>query len=354
MVKVFILGASGFIGCEFSSCELILFLLSVISNLLLLVAVALALRRNGHRVYGLVRSPAKGLDLAKNEITPVIGDIFQPSSWTSVIESEGIDVIIDSSRVHQNVSKVLTEAKRLGEARLKGLKRGPKLGFVLFSGSWVHGDQPDARDIVNELTAPTPLEMVAWRPAVENELLSFSDVLDTVVIRPTMVYGGSGSLLSMVLAPIAAAVKRGASEAKVLGRRFEFAAIHKDDVADFTLKVVEKVGNSCFIFIFSILEVSLLTMQISYVGALSYPVFDITAQHESYTDIIEAAAKHMGFTGAIIYRNPEGLMASLEQAILTQFNTSSDRARTYLGWEPKHRDIMGQIDVYTAAMVANQ
>jgi len=92
-------------------------------------------------------------------------------------------------------------------------------------------------------------------------------------------------------------------------------------------------------------------MQISYVGALSYPVFDITAQHESYTDIIEAAAKHMGFTGAIIYRNPEG---RLEQAILTQFNTSSDRARTYLGWEPRHRDILGQIDVYTAAMVANQ
>jgi len=95
-------------------------------------------------------------------------------------------------------------------------------------------------------------------------------------------------------------------------------------------------------------------MQISYVGALSYPLFDITAQHESYTDIIEAAAKYMGFAGAIIYRNPEGRMARLEQAILTQFNTSSDRARTYLGWEPRHRDIMGQIDIYTAAMVANQ
>lgn len=157
-------------------------------------------------------------------------------------------MIIDTSNVHQDVSKVLTEAKRLGEARLKGLKRGPKLGFVLFSGSWVHGDQPDARDIVNELTAPTPFEMVAWRPAVENELLSFSDVLDAVVIRPTMVYGGSGSLLSMVLAPIAAAVKGGASEVKVLGRKVEFPVIHKDDVADFTLKVVEKVGNSLFYF----------------------------------------------------------------------------------------------------------
>ena len=153
-------------------------------------------------------------------------------------------MIIDSSDVRQDMGKVLAEAKRLGEARLKGLKRGPKLGFILFSGSWVHGDQPDARDIVNELTAPTPFEMVAWRPAVENELLSFNDVLDAVVIRPTMVYGGSGSLLSMILAPIAAAVKRGASEAKVLGRRIEFSVIHKDDVADFTLKVVEKVGNS--------------------------------------------------------------------------------------------------------------
>ncbi|PUU73713.1 hypothetical protein B9Z19DRAFT_1196731 [Tuber borchii] len=311
MVKVFILGASGFIG----------------------FAIALALRRNGHRVYGLVRDSVKGLNLAKHEITPVIGDILRPSSWTFVIECEGIDVVIDSSNVHQNMSKVLTEAKRLGEARLKGLKRGPKLGFILLSGSWVHGDQPDARDIVNELTAPTPVEMVAWRSAVENELLSSSDVLDAVVIRPTMLYGGSGSIFSMLLAPIAAAVKGGASEARVLGRKIELPVIHKDDVADFTLKVVEKI---------------------SYVGALSYPVFDITAQHESYTDIIEAAAKHMGFTGAIIYRDPEGPLATLEHAILTQFNTSSDRARTYLGWEPRHRDIMGQIDVYTASIVANQ
>ncbi|PWW73769.1 NAD(P)-binding protein [Tuber magnatum] len=311
MVKVFILGASGFIG----------------------FAVALALRRNGHRVYGLVRDAGKGLNLAKHEITPIIGDILQPSSWTFVVESEGIDVIIDLSNVAQDSGKILTEVKRLGEARLQGLKRGPKLGFILFSGTWVHGDQPDARDIVNELTTPTPLDMVAWRPATENQVLGSSDVLDAVVIRPTMLYGGSGSIFSMLLAPIAAGVKEGASEAKVLGRKFELAVIHKDDVADFTLRVVEKI---------------------SYVGALSYPLFDIAAQHESYTDIIEAAAKYMGFTGAIVYRDPEGPMAMFEQAILTQFNTSSDRARTYLGWEPRHRDIMGQIDIYTAAMVANQ
>ncbi|CAZ83209.1 unnamed protein product [Tuber melanosporum] len=254
MVKVFVLGSSGFIG----------------------FAVALALRRNGHRVYGLVRDPAKVPNLAKHEITPVIGDVLQPSSWTSVIESEGIDVIVDSS----NIGK----------------------------------------------------DLVAWRPATENELLSLSDVLDVAVIRPTMVYGGSGSIFSMLVAPIAAAVKEGASEVKVLGRKFELSVIHKDDVADFTLKVVEKI---------------------SYVGALSYSVFDITTQHESYTDIIEAAAKHMGFTGAITYRDPEGTMTMLEQAILTQFNTSSDRARTYLGWEPRHRDIMGQIDIYAATMVAH-
>ncbi|KAG0634403.1 hypothetical protein HOY80DRAFT_928799 [Tuber brumale] len=310
MVKVFILGSSGFIG----------------------FAVALALRRNGHRVYGLVRDAAKGANLAKHEITPVIGDILQLSSWTSVIESEGIDVIVDSSDVGKDVSKIFTEVKRLGETRLSGLHRGPKLGFILLSGTWVHGDQPDARDVVNELTTPSPLELVAWRPAAENELLSLSDVLDVAVIRPTMLYGGSGSIFSMVLAPVAAAVKEGSSEVKVVGRKFEISVIHKDDVADFTLKVVEKI---------------------SYVGALSYPVFDIATQHESYTDIIEAVAKHMGFTGAITYRDPEGPRAMYEQAILAQFNTSSDRARTYLGWEPRHRDIMGQIDVYTAAMAAH-
>ena len=63
-MKVFITGATGYIGFR----------------------VALALRRAGHGVWGLVRSQEKGEALAKNEIIPVIGNMQRPESYLAVAE----------------------------------------------------------------------------------------------------------------------------------------------------------------------------------------------------------------------------------------------------------------------------
>jgi uncharacterized protein YbjT (DUF2867 family) len=57
-MRVFVTGATGYVG----------------------FSVATALRRAGHRVWGLARSEAKARRLAQHEIEPVVGDLADPGS----------------------------------------------------------------------------------------------------------------------------------------------------------------------------------------------------------------------------------------------------------------------------------
>src|SRR2546426_9684502 len=63
-MRVFLTGATGYVG----------------------FAVATALRRAGHDVYGLTRAAAKVPQLARQEIRPVIGDIGDPKSYADTAE----------------------------------------------------------------------------------------------------------------------------------------------------------------------------------------------------------------------------------------------------------------------------
>lgn len=63
-MKIFVTGASGFIGFE----------------------VCIGLRRAGHHVFGLVRSADKAKILEQNEIVAVVGDLHHPESYINVAE----------------------------------------------------------------------------------------------------------------------------------------------------------------------------------------------------------------------------------------------------------------------------
>jgi len=63
-MRVFVTGATGYVG----------------------FAVATALRRAGHDVYGLTRGAAKASQLARQEIHPVQGDIGDPKSYADAAE----------------------------------------------------------------------------------------------------------------------------------------------------------------------------------------------------------------------------------------------------------------------------
>ena len=81
MLNILVVGATGYIGSALTS----------------------SLTRSGdHHVYGLARTAEKALQLTKEEVTPIIGDINSPS-LLSAIEDLHIDVVVDVSGANQYV-----------------------------------------------------------------------------------------------------------------------------------------------------------------------------------------------------------------------------------------------------------
>ena len=118
----------------------------------------------------------------------------------------------------------------------------PKVTYIYTSGTWVHGE--NRIDFVTDTTPITsPAEMVAWRPAQEQRVIT-NTTLNGLVIRPAMLYGRSGSILASLF--------KSASEGRVAwpgtpGGRF--ALVHADDLADLYVRATEKsalVGGKIF------------------------------------------------------------------------------------------------------------
>src|SRR4051794_5697155 len=97
--------------------------------------IALALRRAGHSVYGIARTPVKAKEPLLQDIYPVQGTVEEPSTWVPLVVSS-MDIVIDSSSSANGVSDSIIDAVLTTE-RIK--QRGTRLGLMYVSGTWVHG-----------------------------------------------------------------------------------------------------------------------------------------------------------------------------------------------------------------------
>ena len=118
----------------------------------------------------------------------------------------------------------------------------PKLTYIYTSGTWVHGH--DLKNVKTDTTPITnPAELVAWRPAQEQRVVTNS-VLNGIVVRPALLYGRSGSIVGMLF--------KNAVEGKVAWfgtSESRWAVIHADDLAEMYLLLAEKaqlVGGKIF------------------------------------------------------------------------------------------------------------
>lgn len=108
-----------------------------------------------------------------------------------------------------------------------------KISYIYTSGTWVLGE--NRTDIFSDTTPTTsPISLVAWRPALEQRVIK-NTILNGIVIRPTLVYGRSGSITAIFF--------KGASEGKVTwfgtpGGRI--ATVHADDLAELYVLTAEK------------------------------------------------------------------------------------------------------------------
>ncbi|KAG9229200.1 hypothetical protein BJ875DRAFT_475563 [Amylocarpus encephaloides] len=320
MVNVLVIGATGYIG----------------------QALTQSLLRSGnHRVFGLARTPQKARDLRREEVIPIQGSISDSVGFLTAIGNLHINVVVDVAGANHESHILLKQLKELGIARIeKARKEGvpvPKLGFIYCSGVWVHGSSHEpVNDLVPVAASNSPCppaELTSWRPKLENETLAASDVLDVMVIRPGLVYGRSHAIWTGFFDAIIDAKEKGQeSVALAIEPDSRPGLIHVDDVATGFHVAIDKLPL------------------ISGTGV--YPIFDLVTSSESMRDIMEFAAKELGFSGKIEWMGAgDDLFA---KAMSTSMNGSSGRAQTILGWEPKRIGLVQSMDVYASAYKASK
>lgn len=245
--------------------------------------------------------------------------------------------------------KILDDVREAGRERLEreGEGGGGKLGFVYTSGMWVHGSSSrgepcsDLDPVGSEESKAQPPRLVAWRPQLERDVLGARDVLDTVVVRPALVYGREHAIWSSFFGPVVKAAK-GASHDDddrivrlPLDPECRWGLVHVDDVAEGLRCAVEKLPL------------------ISGTGV--YPVFDLMTSHELTRDVVESFAEKVGLEGKgrveYVKAEEDDLFA---EAMQTSRVGDSSRAEQLLGWVPRKRGFVAGMDVYAKAFVAAQ
>ena len=128
------------------------------------------------------------------------------------------------------LSSISTAAKDLR------LSSAPRLTYIYTSGTWVHGE--NRKDIVTDTTPCTnPIKFAAWR--LDQEQLVVTDPnLNGIVIRPSLLYGRSGSLF----APLFKSASEGNKVAWYGTPGGQYALIHTDDLADLYVRASEKAA----------------------------------------------------------------------------------------------------------------
>ncbi|HYW53672.1 MAG TPA: NAD-dependent epimerase/dehydratase family protein [Candidatus Elarobacter sp.] len=163
-MPVFVTGGTGYIG----------------------TSVVRELRRRTHAVRALARSDAAEAKLRALGAEPVRGEMRDLGVLRA--EAARADAVIHCAVEYSNEGVAVERAAL--EALLDALPAGRT--FVYTSGCWVYGSRGDA--VVDETAPLAPLELVAWRPAHEQLVLSQEARLRAVVLRPAIVYGDGGGI----------------------------------------------------------------------------------------------------------------------------------------------------------------
>jgi nucleoside-diphosphate-sugar epimerase len=283
-MKVFVLGATGFIGS----------------------AVAHAFARAGHEVFGLARSKEKAAALLLAEIEPVFGSLDDPAGFQAV--AERCQVLVQCAVEYSPRMWALYDSvfdALLGFA--SNSRRERKV--ITTSGVWVYGDTRGAA--VDEGSPLNPPAAVAERPAFDERVLGASTGhIKTIVIRPGCVYGGTGSLTGSWFE---SAEKGGA--ARIVGDGGNrWAMVHRDDLADLYVRAAE---SPCGGELFNGTDRSRFTV----------------------LDCARAASRAAGAGGKVEMVSVEEAakaMGTMAECLALDQHVDSRKAVSLLGWQPRH------------------
>lgn len=297
-MKVYLTGATGYIGS----------------------AVAEALRKAGHSVTGLARTPEKAKQLEARGIRAVLGDLLHPESVAE--PARAADGVIHTANTN-DASSAQADAAAV-RAILNALD-GTNRPFVYTSGVWVLGSTGDK--IATEDTPVNPTPLVAHRAAIEQEVLGGKDRgVRAIVIRPALVYGRGGSLPAMLTK---SAQETGAARFVGDGQnRWPFVDL--GDLAALYVLALEKAPAG------------------SLYNAAHGPSYRVSEVAEAAS--IGAGAK--GKTFAWPLAEARKSLGPFADALALDQQVSGEKARKELGWSPRAKSPLDDLKTGSYAQAA--
>lgn len=198
--------------------------------------------------------------------------------------------------------------------------------FIYTSGILANGDHPgvqfDDDDVV-------PFAPIAWRTALEARLREDARV-HGIVVRPGFVYGGSAGMFGGAFFPEPVDGKL-----VVAGRPDKkWSWVHAEDLAEAYVRIIEAP-----------------------VERVAGKAFNVGEWENvpTYLEALRAGARARGFgdvteTSAMAPDHPLfgffGFFADIETS------TTARNAREILGWHPRHRGFIADVDLYYASFKA--
>jgi len=159
-----------------------------------------------------------------------------------------------------------------------------------------------------------PVGLLAWRPALESEVLAAAEAgIRTIVIRPGMVYGRGGGPLNQFAAMAEGGVPRYVGDGEN-----HWSLVHVDDLAELYALALERAPAGTLVN-----------------GILGPPL--------RVRDLAEAAAAGAGLPAPRSWPFAEAALVLDPDGVTRDHRISGDRARALLGWEPPARSPLDEL-----------
>jgi nucleoside-diphosphate-sugar epimerase len=271
-------------------------------------AVARSAIGRGHQVTALVReeTSASAIALARLGVKLHVGDLREPRSFAATAAADGVMHMASTN----DASAAAADATAT-EAMLSHLR--PGAAFVYTSGTWVYGNTEG--EPATEASALNPTPLIAWRPAVEQQVLALAAhrSIAAVILRPAMVHGHGGGVFGML-----AGMVRQTGSVRVVGDgRNHWPAVHVDDLATAYLIAVERAASGD--------------------GRVAGHIFNVVAESAiPVAEIGDAIRASVGVDRVEFWPLDDARksLGPFADALAIDQTVSGDHARRVLAWEP--------------------
>jgi nucleoside-diphosphate-sugar epimerase len=279
-MKVALTGATGFVGSH----------------------VLDELQKHGHEVTALVRHDAQAEAVAARGATPAVADLYDRPAVAALLgDADGaIHTASPGDATSADLDAAMTDAAITAFA-------GTGKPYIPVSGIWIYGADPAITE-QSHLNAPA---MVAWKPPIEDRVLSAAGMRGAVVVSSVAYGDGGGGIPGLLLG----SPRDGAGNLIMLGTgQQHWSTVHVADLADAFRRVLEDdsargryvIGNGL---------------------------------NPAVAELTQAAAVAVGADGAVPGTDEEArarLGDYFAEVLLLDQGTDAARARAELGWQPSH------------------